>query len=151
MTLKPGWNEIGNPYPEPISWDDVTAFNPNGNFSPLNTYDGTGYKTASVLPPFTGGFVKNNGSSDVQIAIPFKGQAALGGRSGARSTDISQASWSIFLTINQDGSHNELGGFGMDPQALSVADRFDNFNPPRFLHIPEVNFVSSEAPGYTFS
>jgi hypothetical protein len=31
MTLKPKWNEVGNPYPVPISWDDVIAFNQANN------------------------------------------------------------------------------------------------------------------------
>jgi hypothetical protein len=152
MTLKPKWNEIGNPYPVAISWNDVKVFNPNGNFSSLNIFNGTGYDTTDLLPAFQGGFVKNNGSSDIIIQIPFPGQTSISGRmSSSLVSDLSGDSWNIFLHINQDGFSNQLGGFGMNPLAFSGPDRYDNFNPPRFLDIPEVNFVNSDFPGTTFS
>ena len=150
MTLKPKWNEIGNPYPVPISWDDVKAFNPNVAFSSLTKYDGTGYKDAKELEAFEGGFVMNLGSSDITVQIPFPGQTSTGGRVGAIGSDISQDDWNIFLHIDQNGFTNQLGGFGMHPLAQSGKDRYDNFNPPRFLDIPEVNFTNQES-GATFS
>ncbi len=151
MTLKPKWNEIGNPYPVTISWDDVRTFNPNVAFSSLTEYDGTGYKDAKELKAFEGGFVMNLGSSDITIQIPFPGQTSTGGRVGAIGSDISQEDWNIFLHIDQNGFTNQLGGFGMHPLAHSGQDRFDNFNPPRFMDIPEVNFMNPEYSDATFS
>jgi hypothetical protein len=154
MTLLPKWNEIGNPYPVSISWADVIELNrkinPNALFSPLSIYDGTGYKNATELKAFEGGFVKNLGSSDIIIQIPFSGQTSIGGRVGSIGSDISQDTWNIFLHIDQEGFANQLGGFGMHPLAQSGPDRFDNFNPPRFMDIPEVNFMNPES-GASFS
>lgn len=151
MTLKPNWNEIGNPYPVPISWNNVRAFNPTGNFSALTIFNGNGYETTDALPPFVGGFVKNNGSTDITIQIPFPDQTTIGGRMTSSSSDVSGDSWNISLHIDQDGAVNHLGGFGMNPQATSGPDRYDNFNPPRFLNVPEVNFFNPEYPGAVFS
>ena len=39
----------------------------------------------------------------------------------------------------------------MHPLAISGADRHDNFNPPRFADVPEINFVNSEFPSLKFS
>ena len=155
MTLKPKWNQIGNPYPVPISWDDVIAYNQNSNpnavFSPLNKFDGTGYKEAKELKAFEGGFVKNLGSSDITIQIPFPGQSGNGGRKASIASNISQDNWNIFLHINQNNFTNQLGGFGMHPLAQSGQDRFDNFNPPRFMDVPEVNFVNKDFSSSVFS
>ena len=155
MTLKPKWNEIGNPYPAAISWDDVIALNqeinPGALFSPLTVYNGKGYTSGKQLKAFEGGFVKNLGTSDITIQIPFSGQSTIGGRLAAIGSDISQEAWNIFLHIDQNGFTNQLGGFGMHPLARSGPDRFDNFNPPRFLQTPEVNSVNAEFPGLAFS
>ena len=157
MTLKPKWNEIGNPYPVAVSWDDVIAYNevvnPGALFSKLNVYDGTGYKEATdknLLKPFEGGFVKNLSSSDITIQIPFPDQTS-GGRTSIIGTDISQDAWNISLHIQQEGFTNELGGFGMHPKATFAQDRYDNFNPPRLMEMPEVNFTNSEFPSVNFS
>jgi hypothetical protein len=157
MTLKPKWNEIGNPYPVPISWDDVIAYNaevnPGAVFSRLNVYDGTGYKVATdgtMLNPYEGGFVKNMTSSDITIQIPFPAQSN-GGRVSSIGTDISRDDWNILLHIKQGSYVNELGGFGMHPLSVAGQDRHDNFNPPRFMDLPEVNFVNPEVPSLVFS
>jgi hypothetical protein len=161
MTLKPKWNEIGNPYPVPISWDDVIAFNQTNNpgalFSPLNIFDGTGYTSTAgnLLPAFQGGFVKNLGTSDITILIPFPGQKTLGSTGGrmasTRSDNLNESDWNIALHISQNEKTNRLGGFGMHPLAKSGMDQFDNFNPPGFLEIPEVNFKNAEFPDVTFA
>jgi hypothetical protein len=158
MTLKPNWNEVGNPYPVSISWDDVIAYNqannPGALFGPLTVYDGNGYKVASgdnLLPAFEGGFVKSLSSSDITILIPFPGQTNTAERIASIHSDISEQDWNVFLHISQNERTNQLGGFGMHRLAQSGIDRFDNFNPPGFLNIPEVNFINTDFPTVSFS
>jgi hypothetical protein len=59
--------------------------------------------------------------------------------------------WNVALHITQGEKTNRLGGFGMHPLATAGLDWFDNFNPPRFLDVPEVNFKNTEAPDILFS
>jgi|GEM_PF-5580109 len=162
MTLQPNWNEVGNPYPVPISWDEVIAFNQKNNvtsFGPLSIYDSigqnsAGYKTATgsaLLRPFEGGFVQNLSSSPIMIQIPFPGQTSIGGRMESIGSDISQEAWNVFLHVSQEDFTNQLGGFGMHPLAKPGPDRYDNFNPPQFMESPEVNFKNIDYPNTLFS
>ncbi|MBS1506092.1 MAG: hypothetical protein JSS79_05565 [Bacteroidetes bacterium] len=149
MTLKPGWNQIGNPYPATISWDNVIALNqklnPKASFSNLYLFDGTSIKEATgntTLKPFEGGFVKNLSTTDIVITIPFSGQTSIGGRTASITSDLTQEAWKVFLYIHQDGVTNQLGGFGMNPYAQVGDDRFDNFNPPMMKQFPELAFAN---------
>jgi hypothetical protein len=156
MTLEPGWNEVGNPYPVSISWDDVIAYNVAINpalvITRLNIFGKTGFALAKdgVLPSFQGGFVNNSGSSAVTIQVPFAGQSD-GARKAAVSSNISDDNWNVFFHIVQDDRTNTLGGFGMNRNANAGADRFDNFNPPAIFEYPQVDLTNSEYPKIRFS
>lgn len=158
MTLKPGWNQIGNPYPVDIDWDEVIKFNAATNasalFSQLYAFDGSGYKPLtgnSVFQAFEGGFVKNLGAGDITIQIPFRSETENGGRLATHNDFDEPGAWDTFLSIQQNGITNQLGGFGMHPMAQAGPDRYDNFNPPAFLDAPEINFSQEEFADLTFS
>ena len=86
LTLEPGWNQIGNPFEEPIAWADVEAYDSLGEdivyagvLSRDNTvtgrtlwaYDGKGeYVSSSSLRPFEGYWIKNHTDHEVLLLIP---------------------------------------------------------------------------------
>jgi hypothetical protein len=157
MNLKPGWNQIGNPYPISISWDDVITYNEalgSATFGKLNIYDGQAIREATgntLLKAFEGGFVKNLTSSDITIQIPMPGQVKSGRKGTIESHDTSQDAWKISLHVQQSGVVNELGGFGMHPNANIGEDQFDNFNIPAFINAPELQFSEKETPTIVYS
>ena len=145
ITLKPGWNHIGNPYPVPVKWSEVQKLTGNPSVSSIKVYEG-GWADGDEIAPFQGGFVKNTGSVDVVVKIPFKGQTAEGGRqqNTAPGSDISAESWRVDLHIFQSAQFNKIGGFGMTPDSRADEDNTDDYNPPGFINSPEVNFYRSD-------
>lgn len=139
MDLKTGWNLIGNPYPVDISWNDVVAFSGNtGAPSNLKTWNGT-YADGDILQPFQGGWVK--ATSNVTLRIPFRNQAALGGRTTDNEMPkLDEPDWKIKLAVQQSGLGNELAAIGMNESASDGLDAFDDFNPPAIGGSPELNF-----------
>ncbi|NOZ61126.1 MAG: T9SS type A sorting domain-containing protein [Calditrichaeota bacterium] len=67
-TLKPGWNQIGNPFPFPVPSDSVQNIQ---YVEPPVYYDGAQYLyNQKILQPWEGYFVYNSSGQELQISIP---------------------------------------------------------------------------------
>ena len=67
-TLRPGWNQIGNPFPFPVPSDSVQNIQ---YIDPPVFYDGTQYQyDQSVLQPWEGYFVYNHSGQELTISVP---------------------------------------------------------------------------------
>lgn len=146
MTLQPEWNQIGNPYPVAINWNDVVDYNDNASISSLKVYN-SGYADANELKPYEGGFVRNSSSSPVTISIPFKGQTTAGGRAKghAFSNELNADQWMARLSLTDGKIVSAVSGVGMHPEASLEMDRFDDLYPPRFADYLEIHF-GNESP-----
>ncbi|RMH97292.1 MAG: choice-of-anchor D domain-containing protein [Calditrichaeota bacterium] len=68
ITLSPGWNQIGNPFPFPVAWGDVT--NSQLVQAPVG-WDGQEYQyNQALLQPWEGYFVFNPRENDVPLTVP---------------------------------------------------------------------------------
>ncbi|MFZ6010093.1 MAG: hypothetical protein ACOYXT_07055 [Bacteroidota bacterium] len=145
ITLKPGWNQVGNPYPEPINWEDVRAYNNDAAINAIKIYTDGAYNDGNLLNPFEGGFVKLQGTSSKTIKIPFQGQTS-GGRKHSHefSGDLASEKWMVRLKLDDGVMSTSIAAIGMHPQASADEDRFDDFYPPRFLDYAEVKFTNPE-------
>jgi hypothetical protein len=146
MTLQPEWNQIGNPYPVGINWNDVLDYNDNANIGSLKIFN-SGYADANELKPYEGGFVRNSSSSPITISIPFKGQTTPGGRTknNTFSTNLNEERWMLKLSLTSDHIKNSVNGIGMHPDASLQSDAFDDFYPPRFADYLEIKFDGAES------
>jgi len=144
MVLKKGWNQIGNPYNTPVSWNDVATLNSlTGKAASLTKFtSGTYSSTSADLQPFEGGFVFVE--NDITVSIPFAGQTATGGRTAATNTELHLDSWMNPISILQNGVEYSYSGIGMNKNASVSFDDFDDINPPRFLDYAEINFDHPE-------
>lgn len=140
MTLKAGWNMIGNPYLEPINWDNVVSYNSiTGTGATLKKFSNGSYSNATALAAYEGGFVHMD--ADGQVFIPFNGQTGPGrvGKPGFEAGD-----WLVPITVKQGDVVNSFGGVGMHSQASLTYDAFDDINAPRWFEFLEMNFSHPE-------
>ncbi|MFZ5972323.1 MAG: Ig-like domain-containing protein [Bacteroidota bacterium] len=141
LTLHSGWNQIGNPYPVQISWNEIRA--QNANIGVLKKWNGSGYQNGDVLEPFEGGFVFLNGSSQLTVDVTFKG-VPKGGRSKNHeitSSDLGSSAWFVPLRVTQGLLTHDYAGFGMSEDASLDFDSYDDLNAPRFVRYIDVNFT----------
>ncbi len=135
LSLKKGWNQIGNPYTTPIQWNDVLAYNnvSTGLSQKLLIYS-AGYLNAAdpgIINPRSGGFVlADNDISNLKI--PFQSQTS-GGRISSYlfSKNINEARWDAEFTLKQNDIQFRVASIGMVPEASMGKDMFDMPVPPR--------------------
>lgn len=145
MTLAAGWNQIGNPYTIPISWNEIKT--QDANVGPLKVWNGTGYDNRDILNPFEGGFVFVNGPVPVTVKVTFPG-IPIGGRAQSNesvSSDLENGRWQVPFVITQGLYSNNLqSGVGMSDDSNLGFDKNDDLNAPRFLNYLEMNFSHPE-------
>ena len=146
MTLKPGWNMIGNPYPLTINWDDVRTLNNQNALGTIHTYN-NGWTPGPTVDAYEGGFVLVSGASNITIKIPFAGQVA----EGSRKTQVTPSdAWVVDMSVNQGDNTNTLGGFGMNPLSSTSWDIQDDITPPSIDTTPGLLFGHPEHPYKAF-
>jgi hypothetical protein len=69
LILSPGWNQIGNPFPFIVNWNQVTVVGDQDLVEPPWMFDGA-YLPSTLLHPWQGYFVYNNSAQAVTISIP---------------------------------------------------------------------------------
>lgn len=144
LELKTGWNQIGNPYTLPISWETIRASAP-ANIGVLKKFNNGTYANATTLNAFEGGFVFLTGparSVDVPITA-ISGNASR--RNEGYESNLADTHWEVSLKIENGDLSNEIGGIGMHEFASDEADGFDDYNPPSILERVELAFATSKA------
>ncbi|WP_020526367.1 IPT/TIG domain-containing protein [Flexithrix dorotheae] len=145
ISLKQGWNLIGNPYTFDVNWTDIVNFNPGFSSSENLKVFNRGFKDGDVLKAFEGGFVFSDGS--FELKIPIEQNIPSGGRMAkglVEKNAIDQESWKVDLSLTAGEIKNSIGALGMHPYAELSKDRYDQMALPRFLSYLETNFSHPE-------
>ncbi len=133
ITLKPGWNLIGNPYNFSILWQDVLDYNGKpatvGNLRHFNVGE---FTDTDVLGRSKGAFVRLDGLSTFDLKIPVTNKQLAGGRinRSAKANSIDSKDWQVDLVVEDGRMRNMLGGFGMNLQAKDELDHWDEVYLP---------------------
>jgi hypothetical protein len=144
MVLKPGWNQIGNPFLFDISWEAVLAANGNPDaVGKLRVYnpETVSFEEGTVLAAWSGAFVYNSGSQDATLNL-YPSAEFRSGRLGRKSTEnsrIDEDHWFVPVTVSQGNAINTLTGIGMSTDASLELDRRDELTLPRFMRFLELN------------
>lgn len=152
LDLEKGWNQIGDPYPFDINWNDVREANPGVAVSRLVVFEPStfGFQQSDDLKQWSGGFVFADNAAALQLPVTLKNS---GGRKGSRnmSSRLDQDEWLVPLTLTHGPGRNEMIGVGMHPEASIGKDAFDEISVPRFIKYLEMETKHEEyfAPYFT--
>ncbi len=128
IILKPGWNDIANPWMFDISWDDIE--NPSGaNLSVLYIYEGAWSDPTTPpanLKPWKGYAVNN--LSNMNALIKLKPEPA-GKAEKAVATDT-QIVWMLTLKASAGEAKDDTNHLGVRNGALEEWDSNDHVEPP---------------------
>jgi uncharacterized repeat protein (TIGR03803 family) len=140
ITLKPGWNQIGNPYNFNLYWPDVVAANPaeSANFDDkVYTFTGagaSGWVDSNVLKKMEGAFVNNTSTHDIALQIPAQYNSAAGrGHESKEGQPLDNDNWEVEFVLTQGNNLNAISGFGMHRESKEGQDRYDHLTMPRFF------------------
>ncbi|MBR9999614.1 MAG: hypothetical protein KFF73_11620 [Cyclobacteriaceae bacterium] len=129
ILLKPGWNQVGNPYNFNISWNDVILFNAGQEMNRIKLYNNGELQEADRMPPFSGGFVFSSGEEPVRIHIPpntaYRNDRVFSRSESAEQNSINSQEWYLSLTVINGKFKNSLNGIGMHPEATPGFDSHD--------------------------
>lgn len=142
LSLKPGWNQIGNPYPFTISWNAVRTASGNANIGVLKTFNGTGWMEDDKMNPFEGGFVLLGGTGNVNVTVPLTAKTTSGRVKEEPSPDWEEGWW-LPLTVT-NSRFRSVGGVGMHLNANLGFDGYDDAAPPEIFPLPKISFQHDE-------
>jgi FlgD Ig-like domain len=143
MSLEKGWNQIGNPFPFNVDWDDVKAANPSvanqlGENHIFNATDLHLLDKSNTLVPFSGGFVLSESATTINFPVSLK--ATAGGRKSNAADEnnvIDENNWTVPFDIRLGNLEARVAAIGMNESANLSKDKFDGIVPPRFLNYVE--------------
>ncbi|GAB3338874.1 hypothetical protein GCM10027429_24550 [Marivirga atlantica] len=134
ITLKPGWNQIGNPYLFDLDWRNVEAANPSLNEAEeLIIYQDGTFSNSTVLKVYQGGFIKYNGSSDVEIVIPYQTQTSNRLAASLTPKLSNPLEWHLPISVSKKDLAYHLFAIGELESAQEGLDNYDQHLLPDFL------------------
>ncbi|MDH5610343.1 MAG: hypothetical protein OEY56_12775, partial [Cyclobacteriaceae bacterium] len=153
MSLKTGWNLIGNPYEFILDWAEVILYNVDNNqlietdLSSLFAYS-AGWYNPGGLNEYMGAFVY--AYNDIQLKIPFTSLKNVGAREEmgltvARENINENGGWEMIMEITAEGNWRYgVAGFGAFDQASDDFDVYDMRTPYMFDHFLKATFQDVE-------
>jgi Secretion system C-terminal sorting domain len=148
LNLSKGWNQIGDPYPFDVDWDDVVGANPGKSVGNLIVFNpsSTLLAESNSLKVWSGGFVfVDDDVNDFSFPVTLKNTA--GGRIAngeIPGSDLSGSVWLVPLTLQKGSGENKMIGVGMHPNASNSKDQFDAVTIPRFFNYLEMSVHHAE-------
>jgi hypothetical protein len=132
MSVRTGWNLIGNPFDVPVAWSTVQQ--DNGIAASLWTYSGTSsFQTSATLDPFKGYYVYCN-SSTLRIRYPFP---------SLKLTEFTPPTidWKLQLVLETQNTSDECNYVGIAPSARMDRDDLDQPKPPLIFDQPYLSVI----------
>lgn len=139
LTLREGWNQIGNPFNASINWNQILV---SGNLLPivdgLFVYDTEEkeFRSSTTLSPFSGAFVWADQETTVEVFPSLTGRTAEANNEAV--TKVDGLDWLLPINLKIGGTTRRVAGVGMNHQASESKDSMDELVPPRFENYLEM-------------
>ena len=143
ISLKKGWNQIGNPYNIDISWDNIKFYKKNNALLIPEFYKYNGvYSPDSIkIRKMEGFFVL--ASENTTLYFPTQ-KPKFSKRVGNELISMNEKNWEVLFQLKSGEDSYNLGGLGMKENAKYSKDEYDRLTPPRFIDFLEINFLHPE-------
>jgi hypothetical protein len=131
LTLRPGFNQISNPYAFPVDFADVVL--PSDVESNLIAFDGSGYLPGiTVLNVGTGYWIRNTATSNRTISIPAIGSGVAARPGGNDSQPLRSEEAKVLVRVEAGAGeyHDLVNHLGIRANALEGYDSFDRSEAP---------------------
>ncbi len=132
IDLQNEWNQIGNPFNFPVSWDSVTG--KGVNIGALFDYNGVDFVQSNTMQPWVGYFVKNTNVNPVTIGIsPVEPGTPIAlpkiSQSGAPA--ISDGEWMLQMKASAGDVEDQYNFLGVKKNSLDGYDINDVEESPK--------------------
>jgi fibronectin type 3 domain-containing protein len=135
MTVRNGWNIVGNPFDVAVTWSVVKS--DNSSTATLWTYAGSGgYQASTTLEPFKGYYFSST-STVLKIRYPFPSM-------NVALPPTPAVDWKLQIALETEGNTDAENYVGTAQMAKESLDELDQRKPPRFL---DQAFLSFSLPG----
>ncbi len=127
IILYPGWNQIGNPFTFPVTWQDIKQQTPAAAWlDTLYHYSGE-YTLTDQLQPFEGYWVENRLKTDtVHLVIPVLKKTTL----KKINSPLPETVWWLQINAGCDSTKDCINFLGVANSANEQWDKFDHPEPP---------------------
>jgi len=140
IPLGSGWNQMANPFPFDISWDEI-RFEDNGTVvdgHPADViedvaywYDGTGYTAVDIIPAWEGVFVRTVKSGVIALVRYHEVESLkTPSKEAIPQAEKCPPVWQIHLRLESSGLIDQGNFVGVYHDALDEPDRHDYSEPP---------------------
>lgn len=137
-TLDTGWNQLANPYPFDINWNEIlfqdgAAVQVGHPAAVLDDaawwYSNNGYINVTTILGWDGFFVHIN-KAGIRILFPYHEAVTAKIVPDKLQSDITSDYWTVNLRLEANGLIDGYNQIGVRPDALPGTDKYDHFEPP---------------------
>ncbi|MGJ3233556.1 LamG-like jellyroll fold domain-containing protein [Marivirga sp.] len=142
LEIKEGWNQIGNPFNVPISWNSVIQSNNlSGSVQQVLLFNTNtqNFVVGDIINPYEGGFVWANSSVSVDIhIIENRDNNRVLTSDDIINSNIDLNNWNLSLKLQIRDELVDIATVGMHENASDDKDSFDQLVVPRFVTFTEM-------------
>ena len=151
MNLNSGWNQIGNPFPFPISWQLVIDFNvakgtiPANGISGFFSYSSGGFTGEGLgnIADYQGVFIKSNEPFTIEIPLSANANnARTGANARMAKSPLDAQEWRVPIDIENEITAYRVASIGMKPDAKDGIDYYDIGPLPYMQDYLEFNSIT---------